>query len=234
MRCDIRWKDFRSDVTPVSGYPQVMTDPAETIDPTELMTDPARVPNVRAGAVSGLAGVPLDPAPGEVVYPTIEYTLDPDGPVVLLGELIDVVAGLVEGWVDLGPEAAIGVEVPAGDWPDWLDWVRTASDTRQAAERANAIWQHEIATESDSPKVLVALYIAVSQAIPTEDDPVLVTDPDTVPGDLVDVDGLLGWVNAAQDIPTLMARAKSVLDAEMAQEKPRVTLTRPLDKVLNP
>lgn len=89
------------------------------------------VKNVRPGALAGNLQ-PLHPEPTE------ESEVE--------GNDVDV----------LDAHDVTGVVVPTGDLDARLAWVSEAADTAEAALRADAIWQHETASDPDSDKATLA------------------------------------------------------------------------------
>ena len=199
-----------------------MTEDTATTSDTPANTPPVRVPNVSAGAVSGLAH--------EVIGSNAQAAYEENQR--LAGEQ-------PEGFTTDGdPDRSVGVEVPAGDLDSRVQWVSEGADETERGSRANAVWDHETTTDPDanhdelSARLTAAVY---PDGVPAEDNGELagVTIPD-VPEDLTTVDDLLEWVHKADSDNEQAARARAVLNAELArpEDDQRKTLVEPLEALL--
>jgi hypothetical protein len=183
---------------------------------------PVRVPNVSAGAKSGLDH--------EVIGANAQ-------------EAYDVNQALAAE--DASPDTE-PVTVPAGTTEERLAWVSEADDQDDRVARADAIYQHGVdsgSSDAELAEVAAGLRAAVykdregqdpsatGDVPPGNETPVPVPEPMVIPEDVPDtVPGLLGWVHEAEGHDVQTDRAHFVLDreAEKPEDQRRSTLVDPL------
>jgi hypothetical protein len=182
---------------------------------------PVRVPNVSAGAKSGLAH--------EVIGANAQAAYDENQRLAAEQE----------------PDA---ITVPAGTMEERLAWVSSTEDPDERGARADAIYQHEVDTGSSDAQ-LAEVSAGLRQAVyqdqdgqdplagqeepaDEDDEPVADVEPVVIPEDKTTVPELLDWVG--EDPEQSKARAEAVLAVE--REKPeddqRSTLVEPLEALV--
>lgn len=191
-----------------------MTD-TDTANENTDTSRPVRVPNVSPNARSGLSG--------EVIGSNAVAAYDENEALAADGEPIT------------GTEVKDdGVLVPAGTLEERIAWAREADEQEERAARADAIWQHEKATEGEgwTGNAQAALSADLRAAVYL-DEPGPGDLPE-VPADLTTVDDLVAWVKDEEDEIARRLRASAVLAAEEAADhEPRTTLVTPLQAILD-
>lgn len=167
-------------------------------------TPPPRVPNVSAGARSGLLGEVIG-ADAITAYEENERLAAEGHPVTDM-PLPENPIEQPDGTPLPEPGAIV---VPAGDLNDRIAWVAEPDEKADRAARADVVYMHERDSYGDdfTDEMDASLSARLTEAV-------YGTPPVEVPDDLTTVDDLTAWAKDPDDADLQAARARTVIAQE--------------------